>query len=128
MKHLIQILIVAVVGTLVNGSENEKYTSKYDNFNVDTVINSPRLLKNYVHCVVEKGPCTPEGEELKKNIPDALKTNCSKCSTKQKELTDKILQHLIRNEPNFWKMLQDKYDPYEKYTDEYLKLKNKESV
>lgn len=43
----------------------EKYTTKYDNIDVDTIVSSRRLLQNYVNCLLDKGPCTPEGKELK---------------------------------------------------------------
>lgn len=43
----------------------EKYTSKYDNINFDEILHSDRLLRNYVNCLLDKGPCTPDGKELK---------------------------------------------------------------
>ncbi|KAK4885675.1 hypothetical protein RN001_001946 [Aquatica leii] len=106
MALQITFLLILWVTVLILGKE-DKYTTKYDNFDVDTVINSPRLLKNYVNCVIEKGSCTPEGEELKRNIPDALQTDCSKCSEKQKQLTEKVLQYLMENELDYWKLLQN---------------------
>lgn len=42
-----------------------KYTTKYDNMNVDEILNNDRLLNNYFKCLMEQGKCTPEGEELK---------------------------------------------------------------
>ncbi|KAF5299918.1 hypothetical protein FQR65_LT09313 [Abscondita terminalis] len=121
------LIIVSIVSLMVN-AEDDKYTTKYDDFDVDAIINSPRLLKNYVNCAIEKGPCTAEGEELKKNIPDALQTDCSKCSDKQKQLTDKVLQYLMENELEYWELLQNKYDPERKYTEKYLKSNRKSST
>ena len=43
----------------------DKYTTKYDNIDLDTILASDRLLKNYVNCLLEKGSCTPDGKELK---------------------------------------------------------------
>lgn len=43
----------------------DKYTTKYDNIDVDRIVASRRLLQNYVNCLLDKGPCTPEGKELK---------------------------------------------------------------
>lgn len=42
-----------------------KYTTKYDNIDIDRVLHSKRLMRNYVNCLLDKGPCTPEGKELK---------------------------------------------------------------
>ena len=43
----------------------EQYTTKYDNIDLDEILNSKRLLTNYFNCLVEKGTCTPDGKELK---------------------------------------------------------------
>lgn len=44
---------------------DEKYTTKYDNVDLDEIIGNKRLLKNYVNCLLDKGNCTPDGQELK---------------------------------------------------------------
>ncbi|KMQ90684.1 ejaculatory bulb-specific protein 3, partial [Lasius niger] len=44
---------------------DDRYTTKYDNIDIDTILKSDRLLKNYVNCLLEKGSCTPDGKELK---------------------------------------------------------------
>lgn len=41
------------------------YTNKYDNIDVDQVLASKRLVNNYVQCLLDKKPCTPEGAELR---------------------------------------------------------------
>lgn len=53
-------LVIAVASTVA-----EKYTTKYDNVDLDEIVKSDRLLKNYVNCLLEKGKCTPDGAELK---------------------------------------------------------------
>jgi len=50
----------------------EKYTTKYDNIDLDTILASERLLKNYVNCLLEKGSCTPDGKELRGERFDIL--------------------------------------------------------
>ena len=57
----------------------QKYTTKYDNINLDDILRSERLLNNYFNCLMDKGKCTPDGNELKRTLPDALKTGCKKC-------------------------------------------------
>ncbi|GBO98711.1 Ejaculatory bulb-specific protein 3, partial [Eumeta japonica] len=61
------------------------YTNKFDNVDVDGVLGNNRILTNYIKCLMEKGPCTPEGRELKKLLPDALQSDCSKCTNVQKK-------------------------------------------
>lgn len=55
------------------------YTTKYDNIDVDAILASNRLLKNYVNCLLDKGPCTNEGKELKsKSIYEIIFVICKK--------------------------------------------------
>jgi hypothetical protein len=63
----------------VASAQQSKYTTKYDGVNLDEILKSERLLNNYFKCLMETGKCTPDGNELKRTLPDALKTDCSKC-------------------------------------------------
>lgn len=59
-------LFVVVLFALTNAKPaDDKYTTKYDNIDIDEILNSERLLKNYFNCVMDKGPCTPDGQELR---------------------------------------------------------------
>lgn len=60
------------------------------------------------------------------NMPDAIETDCSKCSEKQKEGSEIIMRHLIDNKPDFWEPLQKKYDPSGSYKKRYLEAKKAE--
>lgn len=75
-----KLLIVAfcVIFAVVNAQN--KYTTKYDGVNLDEILKSERLLNNYFKCLMETGKCTPDGNELKRTLPDALKTDCKKCN------------------------------------------------
>ena len=44
-------------------------------------------------------------------LPDALQTECSKCSDKQKEGAKKVVKFLMEEKPDMWKEIQGKYDP-----------------
>ncbi|XP_076637951.1 chemosensory protein 3 [Colletes latitarsis] len=95
--------------------EDKKYTNKFDNINVDQILHNDRLLHNYFKCLMDQGRCTPEGSELKQILPDALATECSKCSQKQMDVTKKVVKFLVENKPDLWNQLADKYDPDKKY-------------
>lgn len=45
-----------------------RYTTKYDNIDVDKILTNDRVLSNYIKCLMEEGPCTPEGRELKSEL------------------------------------------------------------
>ncbi|XP_046400598.1 ejaculatory bulb-specific protein 3 [Ischnura elegans] len=99
---------------VVAAAEN-KYTNKYDNVDVDKILNNARILNNYIKCLMEEGPCTAEGRELKRTLPDALKTECSKCSEKQKVTAERVIKHLMDNRSRDWQRLLNKYDPSGEY-------------
>ncbi|KAK0182696.1 hypothetical protein PV327_000806 [Microctonus hyperodae] len=93
----------------------EKYTSKYDNVDIDRILQNNRVLTNYIRCMLGEGACTAEGRELKKTLPDALKSGCSKCDVKQKAMADKVINHLKTRRINDWERLIAKYDPTGEY-------------
>lgn len=72
----------------------QTYDPKYDNFDVDEVLKSERLLTNYIHCLLSEGPCTEDGRDLKDTLPDAIGNDCAKCSEKQKEGSAKIMHFM----------------------------------
>lgn len=60
--------LILVAGLLVIALcvyAEDKYTTKFDNIDLDQILQSERLIKNYVDCVLDKGACTPDGKELK---------------------------------------------------------------
>ncbi|CAD1480437.1 unnamed protein product [Heterotrigona itama] len=127
---------------LVCALADEKYTTKYDNIDLDSILNSDRLLNNYINCLLDVGSCTPDAKELKKSLPDALENECEKCSEKQKTGSEKVIRFLInkvrspaaaftvafprliehkmrqslrRFRPMLWDRLSKKYDPTGEY-------------
>ncbi|XP_043248073.1 ejaculatory bulb-specific protein 3 [Colletes gigas] len=110
---------VVFLAVVVCAMAAEKYTTKYDNIDVDQILKSDRLLNNYVNCLLEQGSCTADGKELKKSLPDALATECSKCSEKQKIGSDKVIRYLVNERPQMWEKLKKKYDPTGEYTHKF---------
>ncbi|KAL1399981.1 hypothetical protein pipiens_002130 [Culex pipiens pipiens] len=72
MKLLIVFALIALVA-----AQDSTYTNKYDHIDVDEILKSDRLFKNYYNCLIDQGPCTPDAAELKQSLPDALENNCS---------------------------------------------------
>ncbi|XP_050520577.1 ejaculatory bulb-specific protein 3-like [Daktulosphaira vitifoliae] len=104
------------------GQAPATYTNKYDNFDVDKVLNNGRILTSYIKCLMEEGPCTNEGRELIKYLPDALKTNCIKCTKVQKDTSEKVLKFMMSNRSADFERLSAKYDPTGEYKKNLLKL------
>ncbi|XP_052899572.1 ejaculatory bulb-specific protein 3-like [Anopheles moucheti] len=99
---------------------DQPYITKYDNVDLDEIFNSKRLLDNYMNCLKDVGPCTPDGRELKDNLPDALMSDCAKCSEKQRIGSDKVIRFIIANRPEDFTILERLYDPTGEYRRKYM--------
>ncbi|XP_062548487.1 ejaculatory bulb-specific protein 3-like [Armigeres subalbatus] len=115
MKTFIVIALALVVAV----AAQNKYTSKYDGVDIDEILKSDRLFNNYYKCLLEQGRCTPDANELKRILPEALQTNCAKCSEKQRDGATRVINYLIENRNAQWKTLQAKYDPDNTYINQY---------
>lgn len=115
-----KLFVVALFALVaVTAAADEVYTSKFDNVNVDDILKSDRLFTNYFKCLMDTGRCTPEGSELKRLLPDALKTSCKKCTEKQQVNTDKVLRFISSKKPKQWEELKAKFDPDNVYVVQY---------
>jgi len=69
MRVVFVFLCVCFASTLGLRLRREvKYTNKYDKIDIDKILGSERLLKNYSNCLLDLGNCTPEGSELKRKF------------------------------------------------------------
>ncbi|CAG9563983.1 unnamed protein product [Danaus chrysippus] len=115
----VYIFIFATISTLVLA---EFYSSRYDDFDIQPLLENDRILLSYTKCFLDQGPCTPEAKDFKKAIPEALETTCGKCSPKQKQLIRKVIKALIEKQPQAWEQLVEKYDTEKKYRESFNKF------
>ncbi|BFG01140.1 putative odorant-binding protein A10 [Drosophila madeirensis] len=99
------------------------YDEKFDNVDLDEILAQERLLNNYIKCLESTGPCTPDAKMLREILPDAILTDCTKCTEKQKFGAEKVTRHLIDNRPNDWERLEKIYDPEGTYRIKYQNSK-----
>uniref|UniRef100_A0A2M3ZE32 Putative insect pheromone-binding family n=1 Tax=Anopheles braziliensis TaxID=58242 RepID=A0A2M3ZE32_9DIPT len=114
-----KLFVVISLALFAAVAAQDKYTTKYDGINADEILKSDRLFNNYYKCLLDQGRCTPDGNELKRILPDALQTNCAKCSEKQRTGAIHVIDYMIQHRNEQWKVLQKKYDPEGKYTSMY---------
>lgn len=62
MSHKFCWIVVICAISIINVN---CYDTKYDNVNLDEIFKSTRLLNNYINCLKNMGPCTPDAKELK---------------------------------------------------------------
>lgn len=65
LENMKAALIFFIIVAVQYGSAQKQYTNKFDNVDVDGVLSNNRILTNYIKCLMDKGPCTQEGRELK---------------------------------------------------------------
>ncbi|KAI5711231.1 hypothetical protein M8J76_008608 [Diaphorina citri] len=118
-KVLAVAVCCAVIASCLAKPQTKKYTTKYDNINLEEIIHNDRLLNNYYECLIGTGNCTPDGAELKRLLPDALENECKACSEKQKEGSEVMIKYLIDNKPEMWAELEKKYDSTGSYRKKY---------
>ncbi|XP_037818921.1 putative odorant-binding protein A10 isoform X1 [Lucilia sericata] len=133
MSHLICLGVVLTLVTLIQAVPHppattaaplkQTYDNKFDNIDIDEILGQERLLNNYIKCLEGLGPCTPDAKMLKETLPDAIMTNCAKCTERQKYGSDKVTHHLIDNRPADWNRLEKIYDPEGSYRKAYLMQK-----
>lgn len=65
--HDMRTATLVVLTTLVAlaASARNSYTNKFDNIDVDKILNNDRILTQYIKCLMDEGSCTTEGRELK---------------------------------------------------------------
>ncbi|XP_038211417.1 ejaculatory bulb-specific protein 3-like [Zerene cesonia] len=98
------------------------YSPRYDDFDIQPLLENNRILIGYTKCFLDQGPCTPEAKDFKKAIPESLETSCGKCSPKQKQLIRTVIRAIIDNHPDVWEQLVHKYDKDKKYRDTFNKF------
>lgn len=72
MIKLLAVFCCLFAATVTVQAAPEKYTTKYDNVNIDEILNNDRLVASYFKCLMETGKCTPEGEEIKRECYSIL--------------------------------------------------------
>ncbi|EZA60473.1 ObirCsp6 [Ooceraea biroi] len=116
MKGYFLILLTSLIALALAA---ERYPVKYDDVDVERILQNNRVLTNYIRCMLDEGPCTAEGRELRKTLPDALSTGCTKCNDKQKTVAEKVIGHLKAKRSKDWERLIAKYDPHGEYKKRY---------
>lgn len=76
-------------------TKKDGYDTKYDNIDLDELLKNDRLRKNYVKCLLNEGPCTPDATELKSKIK--IHTNPFKLITDSvSTLKEFLTKNLVR--------------------------------
>ncbi|XP_047536328.1 allergen Tha p 1-like [Vanessa atalanta] len=113
------VVVLATIFAAALALPADTYNPRYDNFNAQELVDNDRLLKSYVKCFLGKGPCTSEGSDFKRVIPEALRTKCAKCTPKQRQLIRVVVHGIQTKLPSQWDELIKKEDPTGEYVEPF---------
>ncbi|KAK9506679.1 hypothetical protein O3M35_008571 [Rhynocoris fuscipes] len=119
------VFILSFVAALSVAYPQGSYSDKFDNVNVDAILNDEATYQTYFNCLANRGPCSPEGDALKRILPDALQNRCNKCTEKQKAGAIKIITFLLLKKHSDFEVLANIYDPQGIYRQKYGDLVKK---
>ncbi|CAH1111224.1 unnamed protein product [Psylliodes chrysocephalus] len=98
----------------------EYYKTKYDHVDIEALLNNRRMVNYYTKCMLNQAPCPPDGAEFKRILPDAIRTNCRRCTEKQKSVTIRAVKRLMKEYPKTWMQLAKAWDPKDIYVKKFI--------
>ncbi|CAK9811167.1 Ejaculatory bulb-specific protein 3 [Anthophora plagiata] len=108
-RSMFLIFMLFAIFAIMFAEEEEKYTSKYDDIDIDAILANTKLRNQYLNCFLETGPCaTADAKYFKEKLPEAIATKCKKCTAKQVIFFDKAVTWYTENEPENWQKMVEK--------------------
>nr|AOG12888.1 chemosensory protein [Eogystia hippophaecolus] len=107
------IILFAVMAIAI--AAEETYSSEYDNLDVEAVVNNPQTLQAYFGCFIDRDNCEKEPGNFKKDLSEAIKTACAKCTPAQKHILKRFTEGLKEKFPQDYETFKQKFDPEGKY-------------
>ncbi|KPJ09665.1 Putative odorant-binding protein A10 [Papilio machaon] len=115
------IVLVFLVFPLFISAEDKYYDRRYDYYDLDNLFQNPRLLRKYMNCFLDKGPCTPVGRVFKQLLPEVVMSACAKCSPSQRRLARNTFEAFDKYLADSRDELKRKLDPQNVYFEKFLK-------
>ncbi|KAK9500496.1 hypothetical protein O3M35_001751 [Rhynocoris fuscipes] len=98
-----------------DSAEDAFYQKVFEEIDVDVILDNERLLRAYLNCFFDEGPCNSHQAAVKKSIPEVMSTVCGKCTLKQRQIYHHCLNKFIPSHPDDWDHILRIYDPTGEY-------------
>ncbi|KAM3963249.1 chemosensory protein 7 [Aphomia sociella] len=102
------IVFCAVIALTV---AEDKYATTNDNFDIEALAASKPDLEAFTACFVQDTNCNRISSDFKKDLPEAIKEACAKCTDAQKHILKRYLEALQEKLPEKFGEFKKKYDP-----------------
>ncbi|XP_043277880.1 allergen Tha p 1-like [Venturia canescens] len=100
------ILFLALAIPYIVTADVELYSDKYDDIDAIAILNDDVQREQYYGCFMDTAPCLSEGAAyFKGNLPEVLVTKCAKCTVKQQQMFDDIVDWYTKNDEAKWNAL-----------------------
>ncbi|XP_023942513.1 ejaculatory bulb-specific protein 3-like [Bicyclus anynana] len=105
--------VIVLSALMVLAAAKELYSTENDDFDIDSA--DSETLKAFLNCFNDKGACDERSTDFKNDIPEAVVQACAKCTPEQKHIFKVFLESIKVQDPEGYKVFQQKYDPQNKY-------------
>ncbi|XP_072767351.1 ejaculatory bulb-specific protein 3-like [Anoplolepis gracilipes] len=102
--------IVTLIGiALLCVLAEELYSDQYDYIDYNNILNNEKLRDQYYKCYMEIAPCvTADAKFFREIASEAFQTKCKKCTEKQKEMLDAVVEWFSQKKPEQFEMMVQK--------------------
>lgn len=114
MQRIATIALFTLLAAFVHiamGNPTPPVPKKHSAITLETIMANDHLLTSYIRCMLDQGPCTRDGNNLKALLPDAIQTDCHNCTRMQKLNSRKVISFLRTRRPQDWRRLTERFDP-----------------
>ncbi|XP_012220466.2 ejaculatory bulb-specific protein 3 [Linepithema humile] len=85
------------------------YDTKYDDIDVNGILENNKLREQYYKCFMDQAPCmTADSKFFKEIVGEAYHTNCKKCNERQNIMLDTMVKWYKQNQPDKFKAFEEK--------------------
>ncbi|XP_011168346.1 putative odorant-binding protein A10 [Solenopsis invicta] len=100
LSFIVTIIAVALACVL---AEEELYSNRYDDIDIDRILENKKLRLQYYNCFMDTEPCrTADAKFFHEVISEAMQTQCRRCTEKQKVLLNRMADWYTQNAPEQW--------------------------
>ncbi|KAK7873873.1 hypothetical protein R5R35_005735 [Gryllus longicercus] len=110
---LLAVALVALTELVVDARPQDTYSDRYDHVDIGVILQNKRLLDGYLRCFLgaDDAQCDQMAKEVKAVLPEALPSNCARCTPGQTDAMRQVVRHLAKERPADWRQIQAKHDP-----------------
>ncbi|XP_011160348.1 allergen Tha p 1 [Solenopsis invicta] len=104
--NYIALIVVAMSALMcVFAGDLGLYPSELDDLDVVALLADAAWRQQSDDCFLNKGPCSEEQKYLNDLFREAVRTDCERCTDKQRQIMNTITEWYEQNEADVWKII-----------------------